>query len=199
MFPQLDQENNQPQVTIVTSLGELSLVLYPDLAPKTCQNFVELAQKGYYEGVLFHRVIKDFMIQGGDPTGTGRGGESIYGAPFEDEFSKSLYNLHGALSMANSGPNTNGSQFFIVTAKEVPENMLTQLAPGGWPEEIITAYREQGGTPWLDQRHTVFGQLLDGEEVLSAIEDQKTDAMDKPLEDIKIEKIRIEGWPDSDE
>lgn len=199
MFPQLDQENNQPQVTIVTSLGELSLVLYPDLAPKTCQNFVELAQKGYYEGVLFHRVIKDFMIQGGDPTGTGRGGESIYGAPFEDEFSKALYNLNGALSMANSGPNTNGSQFFIVTAKEVPDNMLAQLAPGGWPEEIITAYREQGGTPWLDQRHTVFGQLLDGEEVLSAIEDQKTDAMDKPLEDIKIEKIKIEGWPDSDE
>ncbi|WP_255964624.1 peptidylprolyl isomerase, partial [Staphylococcus aureus] len=101
-----------------------------------------------------------FKIQGGDSTATGMSGESIYGGAFEDEFSLNAFNLYGALSMANSGPNPNGSQFFIVQMKEVPQNMLSQLADGGWPQPIVDAYGEKGGTPWLDQKHTVFGKYF---------------------------------------
>ena len=122
-------------------------------------------QNGYYDGITFHRVINDFMIQGGDPTGMG--GESIYGGAFEDEFSLNAFNLYGALSMANSGPNTNGSQFFIVQMKEVPQNMLSQLADGGWPQPIVDAYGE-----WytmVRSKHTVFGQIIDGETTLEDI------------------------------
>ena len=103
-----------PIVTLKTSLGEIELMFFPQQAPKTCENFLTHVKEGYYNGLKFHRVIPDFMIQGGDPTGTGRGGQSIWGRPFPDEFSMDLWNFRGALSMANSGPNTNGSQFFIV-------------------------------------------------------------------------------------
>jgi len=114
-YPQLDLVNVKgPKATIKTNHGEILIQLFPEQAPKTVENFVGLAKKGYYDGVIFHRVINDFMIQGGDPTGTGMGGESIWGAPFEDEFSNELFNIRGALSMANAGPATNGSQFFIV-------------------------------------------------------------------------------------
>lgn len=147
---------------------------------------------GYYDGITFHRVINDFMIQGGDPTATGMGGESIYGGAFEDEFSLNAFNLYGALSMANSGPNTNGSQFFIVQMKEVPQNMLSQLADGGWPQPIVDAYGEKGGTPWLDQKHTVFGQIIDGETTLEDIANTKVGPQDKPLHDVVIESIDVE-------
>ena len=114
-LPQLELATvDGPVAVIKTNHGEMNIQLFPDQAPKTVANFVALAKSGYYDGVIFHRIIKDFMIQGGDPTGTGMGGESIYGESFEDEFSKELYNIRGALSMANAGPNTNGSQFFIV-------------------------------------------------------------------------------------
>ena len=114
-FPQVDIETVEgPIATIKTNHGDLRIKLFPEHAPKTVANFVALSKDGYYDGVIFHRIIKDFMIQGGDPTGTGMGGESIYGESFEDEFSEELYNIRGALSMANAGPNTNGSQFFIV-------------------------------------------------------------------------------------
>ena len=159
-FPQLNEVNeNNPLVTVHTNLGDFTLELFPEVAPKTVENFVTHAKNGYYNGVIFHRVIEDFMIQGGDPTGTGMGGESIYGRTFEDEFSREAFNLYGTLSMANAGPNTNGSQFFIVTAKQVPAQMLKQLKDGGWPEEIVEEYAKVGGTPWLDHRHTVFGQI----------------------------------------
>ena len=118
--------------------------------------------------------IKDFMIQGGDPEGTGRGGESIWGDSFEDEFDPALHNLRGALSMANAGPGTNGSQFFIVQANSVPGNMLTQMrgmADRGFPEDIVDAYETFGGTPWLDYRHTVFGQVTEGMDVVDKIAD----------------------------
>lgn len=106
-FPQLDLENAKgPKAVIKTNRGDITVQLFPEQAPKTVKNFVELAKKGYYDGVIFHRVIPDFMIQGGDPTGTGMGGESIYGEAFEDEFSRDVFNLRGALSMANAGPNT---------------------------------------------------------------------------------------------
>ena len=192
-YPQLDLTKAEgPQATIKTSLGEVRVQLFAKLAPKTVKNFVELAKKGYYNGVLFHRVIPDFMIQGGDPTGTGRGGESIYGEAFEDEFSDQLFNFNGALSMANAGPNTNGSQFFIVSASRVPANMLEQMKMVGYPQEIIDHYKETGGTPWLDHRHTVFGQVISGMEIVEKISKVDRDGMDKPKEDVVMNEITIE-------
>ena len=132
-FPQVDIEAvDGPIATIKTNHGDMRIKLFPDHAPKTVANFIALSKDGYYDGVIFHRIIKDFMIQGGDPTGTGMGGESIYGQSFEDEFSEELYNVRGALSMANAGPNTNGSQFFIT---HVP-------------------------TEWLNYKHTIFGEVV---------------------------------------
>lgn len=191
MYPQLDLSQLDTDIILHTNYGDIEFVLFETEAPKTVKNFVELAKKGYYNGVTFHRVIKDFMIQGGDPTGTGMGGESIYGEKFEDEFSKNLYNLKGALSMANAGPNTNGSQFFIVTSPMVPSQMLSQMKDFGFPEEIIEAYANQGGTPWLDFKHTVFGQVKKGFEYVLAIESVETGVQDKPKEDVVIESVTI--------
>ena len=191
-FPQLDKVNEQnPLVTVHTNLGDFKLELFPEIAPKTVENFVTHAKNGYYNGVIFHRVIEDFMIQGGDPTGTGMGGESIFGRTFEDEFSREAFNLYGTLSMANAGPNTNGSQFFIVTAKQVPAQMLKQLKDGGWPEEVVEEYAKVGGTPWLDHRHTVFGRVVEGMDVVLKIEGVKRNGQDRPLEDVVIESMDV--------
>jgi len=193
-FPQVDIETVEgPIATIKTNLGDMRIKLFPEHAPKTVANFIALSKDGYYDGVIFHRIIKDFMIQGGDPTGTGMGGESIYGESFEDEFSEELYNVRGALSMANAGPNTNGSQFFIVQNQHLPYSKK-EIARGGWPEPIAEIYAEQGGTPHLDRRHTVFGQLADeaSYKVLDAIAGVETGAMDKPVDDVVIETIEIE-------
>ena len=170
-YPQLNKEIHEGEIKVVmqTNKGDMTFKLFQNIAPKTVENFVTHAKNGYYDGITFHRVIEDFMVQGGDPTASGMGGESIYGGAFEDEFSDKAFNLYGALSMANAGPNTNGSQFFIVQAKEVPESMLSQLADGGWPQPIVKAYGDNGGTPWLDQRHTVFGQIIEGESTLEDI------------------------------
>lgn len=193
-FPQLNEVNeNNPLVTVHTNLGDFTLELFPEVAPKTVENFVTHAKNGYYDGVIFHRVIEDFMIQGGDPTGTGMGGESIYGRTFEDEFSREAFNLYGTLSMANAGPNTNGSQFFIVTAKQVPAQMLKQLKDGGWPEEIVEEYAKVGGTPWLDHRHTVFGRVVEGMDVVLKIEGEERNAQDRPLEDVVIESMDVKA------
>ncbi|HEM3462237.1 TPA: Cof-type HAD-IIB family hydrolase [Streptococcus suis] len=193
-FPQLDLENvTGPVAHIKTNHGKLTVKLFPEIAPKTVANFVALSKDGYYDGIIFHRIIKDFMIQGGDPTGTGMGGESIYGTAFEDEFSMEAFNLRGALSMANAGPNTNGSQFFIVQNQNFPYN-AKELERGGWPKEVAEAYVKNGGTPHLDQRHTVFGHLVDEESfvVLDAIAAVATDSADRPHEDVVIETIEIE-------
>ncbi|KRM54345.1 peptidylprolyl isomerase [Lacticaseibacillus sharpeae] len=185
-YPQLDLANHQgPTVTLNTNHGDIVIALFPDVAPKTVANFVGLTKKGYYDGIIFHRVIPDFMIQGGDPTGTGMGGESIYGDSFEDEFSNQAFNLRGALSMANAGPNTNGSQFFIVQNKNINNGFLQQMDAAGYPAEIIEAYK-QGGTPWLDHRHTVFGQVMTGMDVVDEIAGVKTLPGDKPAEDVTI-------------
>ena len=193
-FPQLNEVNEKnPLVIVHTNLGDFTLELFPEVAPKTVENFVTHAKNGYYDGVIFHRVIEDFMIQGGDPTGTGMGGESIYGRTFEDEFSREAFNLYGTLSMANAGPNTNGSQFFIVTAKQVPAQMLKQLKDGGWPEEIVEEYAKVGGTPWLDHRHTVFGRVIKGMDVVLKIEGVKRNAQDRPLEDVVIESMDVKA------
>ncbi|PVV03113.1 hypothetical protein BB560_002421 [Smittium megazygosporum] len=151
-------------VRLETSLGTVVIELYWNEAPKTCRNFYELAKRGYYNNVIFHRIIADFMIQGGDPTGTGRGGASIYGDKFEDEITKSLRHTGaGILSMANSGKNTNGSQFFIT------------LAP----------------TPWLDGKHTIFGRVKEGMLVIQKMGMVSTDANDRPLEPIHIIKSSL--------
>lgn len=192
-YPQLNLENQQgPTAVLKTNQGEIKIQLFPEQAPMTVENFIRLAQKGYYDGTIFHRVISDFMIQGEDPEGNGTGGESIWGHPFEDELSRELFNIRGALSMANSGPNTNGSQFFIVQNKNMPKRYIKQMEPAGYPKEIIHAYK-QGGTPWLDGRHTVFGQVITGMDVVDKIAKSKKDKMDKPLEDITIESIQVQG------
>ena len=151
---------------IKTNMGTIEIELFPDKAPKTVENFVGLANKGYYNGVIFHRVIDKFMIQGGDPTGTGRGGESIWGKSFEDEIDPSLkFDEPGILAMANAGPNTNGSQFFITV---VP-------------------------TPWLDGHHTIFGKVIGGMDVVYAISKVPTSKPgDKPLKDVVMEDVSIE-------
>lgn len=148
-----------------TSMGTIELELFAKEVPKTVKNFVGLAKKGYYKGTIFHRVIDNFMIQGGDPTGTGSGGESIYGKTFADEFVPSLkHSTPGILSMANAGPNTNGSQFFIT------------LVP----------------TPWLDGHHTIFGKVVKGMDVVTAIgKVQTTKPGDRPVKDVVIKSITI--------
>lgn len=193
MFPQLTKEINADEILVQmnTTKGSLKIKLFPKHAPKTVENFLGHAKSGYYNGIIFHRVIPDFMIQGGDPTGTGMGGESIWGGPFEDEFHPELFNLRGALSMANAGPNTNGSQFFIVQMPHIPNDMIQQMEAVGFPKEIIEAYAEHGGTPWLDGKHSVFGQVIEGMDVVDNIANVETDFHDKPLEDVKIISIDI--------
>ncbi len=193
-FPQLDLANvDGPLARIKTNHGNMNLRLFPDIAPKTVANFVALAKSAYYDGVIFHRIIQDFMIQGGDPTGTGMGGESIYGDSFEDEFSLEVFHLRGALSMANAGPNTNGSQFFIVQSQQSPYS-AKELERGRWPKEIAHLYAKNGGTPHLDQRHTVFGHLADEESyrVLDQLAAVETGLGDRPIQDVIIETIEIE-------
>lgn len=190
-FRQLNPENLTVDVIIHTNKGDIGLALFEDVAPKAVENFTTLAKDSYYDGIIFHRVIKDFMIQGGDPTGTGMGGESIYELPFADEFSTSVFNVFGALSMANAGPNTNGSQFFIVTAPAVQQQMISQMTEAGFPEEIIAGYSELGGTPWLDHRHTVFGHVVEGMDVVLEIQNVETGAQDKPVDDVIIEKVTV--------
>jgi cyclophilin family peptidyl-prolyl cis-trans isomerase len=146
--------------TLHTSEGSIELELHADDAPKTVENFIKLSRNGFYDGVIFHRVIPDFMIQGGDPTGTGTGGP---GYEFEDEFNEHKV-VRGALAMANAGPNTNGSQFFIVTAE---------------------------ATPWLDGKHTVFGRVTSGMEVVDRISQADRDASDRPRETISIERVEL--------
>ncbi|KAJ3132454.1 Peptidyl-prolyl cis-trans isomerase cyp15 [Physocladia obscura] len=152
------------QAIIHTSYGDIHVRLFPEHAPKAVENFVGLSRKGYYDGVIFHRVISAFMIQTGDPLGDGTGGDSLWGKDFEDEFTKALkHDRPYTLSMANCGPNTNASQFFITT---VP-------------------------TPWLDNKHTIFGRATGGMDVVHRIEKARTDKNEKPFEDIKILSIEV--------
>ncbi|EKE4695972.1 peptidylprolyl isomerase [Listeria monocytogenes] len=191
-YPQLSKEvaPNEIEAEMITNRGTIRIKLFPEIAPKTVENFVTHSKNGYYDGLIFHRVISEFMIQGGDPDGRGTGGESIWGESFEDEFSTEAFNLRGALSMANAGPNTNGSQFFIVQKPDMPADMLGQMEQAGFPVEVIEAYK-QGGTPWLDGRHTVFGHVIEGMDVVDEIANLPTGMQDKPVNDVVIEKINI--------
>lgn len=155
-------------VVLETNQGVIQIKLMPDVAPKACENFIGLVEKGYYNGLIFHRVIKNFMIQGGDPTGTGAGGESIWGRPFEDEVTPDVKFDHtGILAMANAGPSTNGSQFFITTAQ----------------------------TPWLNMRHTIFGEVISGYDVVQKIENTATGSSDRPIAEQKIIKAYLKTLP----
>ncbi len=165
----IDSTNTNDSIVVAiikTNMGRIELELFETSAPKTVENFVGLANKGYYNGVIFHRVIDNFMIQGGDPTGTGRGGESIWGKPFEDEIVDTLkFDKPGLFAMANAGPNTNGSQFFITT---VP-------------------------TPWLNGHHTIFGRVINGMNVVNSISKVSTSKpFDKPINDVIMESVTIE-------
>ena len=169
-LPQFNNPSEDSEVAIIhTTLGDIKVMFFPEYAPKAVENFLTHAKEGYYDGIGFHRVIDGFMIQGGDPNGDGTGGESIWGEPFEDEFSDQLFNFRGALSMANSGSNTNGSQFFIVQATGLPDGVEILYQQTGHPESAQEKYAEVGGTPWLDLQHTVFGQVFDGMDVVDEI------------------------------
>lgn len=193
MYPQLTPEvqENELKVVMSTTMGDITFKLFPDKAPKTVENFVTHAKDGYYDDIIFHRIIDNFMIQGGDPTGTGMGGQSIWGSEFEDEFHPELFNFRGALSMANAGPGTNGSQFFIVQAKQVDNSIIKQCEVRGWPKDALKAYKQVGGTPWLDGKHTVFGQVIDGMDVVDAMAKVEKGFQDKPKEDIKIVSVTV--------
>lgn len=155
-------------VTLKTTQGQIIVKLFPEIAPKTVENFTTHVKNGYYDGIIFHRIIEGFMIQGGDPTGTGHGGESIWGSRFEDEFHEDFeFDVPGLLAMANAGPGTNGSQFFITT---VP-------------------------TPWLNNRHTIFGKVVDGMDIVTKLEQVETDMMDRPTEEQAITKALIRKTP----
>lgn len=186
-------KSNDTVAVIKTTMGDIKVKFFPEHAPKAVENFTTHAKNGYYDGIIFHRVIRDFMIQGGDPNGTGTGGKSIWGRPFEDEFTPELHNLRGALSMANAGPCTNGSQFFIVHASSVPDGMTDQMKelPDSYPADCVEAYEKVGGTPWLDYHHTVFGQVYDGMDVVDAIASAAVDGRDKPIDEIKILGIDV--------
>ena len=196
MIAQLEKPVKGEKIAVMqTNMGDIKIRLFPEVAPKAVENFISHAENGYYDGLIFHRVINDFMIQGGDPTGTGRGGESIYGHSFEDEFDLSARNYRGALSMANAGPNTNGSQFFIVQAKSIDDGLISQmeeLTDRGFPKEVTENYKKIGGTPWLDFKHTVFGQVFEGMDVVDNIAQVKVGPQDKPVNDVIIEKIVFE-------
>jgi cyclophilin family peptidyl-prolyl cis-trans isomerase len=164
---QIKTESKEMTAAVInTNMGKIEIELFADQTPKTVENFVGHANKGYYNGIIFHRVIPKFMIQGGDPTGTGRGGESIWGKPFEDEIVPSLvFDEPGILAMANAGPNTNGSQFFITVAP----------------------------TTWLNGKHTIFGKVIDGMDVVYTISKVQTSKPgDKPLKDVVMETVTIE-------
>lgn len=184
---------NETTVVMHTNMGDIAIRMFPEHAPKAVENFVTHAKNGYYNDIVFHRVINGFMIQGGDPTATGCGGESIWGQNFKDEFTPELHNLRGALSMANAGPGTNGSQFFIVQANSVHPNFISQMKelPDYFPAEAVEAYAQVGGTPHLDYHHTVFGQVYEGMDVVDAIASVATNHSDKPLEDVTILGIDV--------
>ena len=159
-------EKKPTQITLETSEGTIEIALFNSVAPKACENFTGHAKNKYYEGTIFHRVIKGFMIQGGDPTGTGAGGESIWNKSFEDECSDKLqFDRPGLLAMANRGPSTNGSQFFITTAK----------------------------TPWLNGKHTIFGEVVKGYDIIEKMENTKTDQRDRPEKPLKITKVTVKN------
>ncbi|MDR1563780.1 MAG: peptidylprolyl isomerase [Oscillospiraceae bacterium] len=189
-FEQLNPPQKGEEIAVInTSEGIIKARLFPKQTPLAVANFKGLAQNKYYDGITFHRVINDFMIQGGDPKGTGTGGESLWKKNFENEIDRGLYHFRGALAMANAGKDTNSSQFFIVQAKNADTSSKDIL-----DENLVQKYKELGGTPWLDGDYTVFGQVFEGVNVVDSIAAVATDSSDKPLDKIVINTITIEKY-----
>ena len=194
-LPQLNDKvtDDEYLVELVTTEGSVRIKLFPKQAPKAVENFVKHAKDGYYKDTPFHRVIKDFMIQGGDPEGDGTGGESIWKKGFKTEDSKQLYNIRGALSMARSeSRSSNGSQFFIVTNNE---DQSDGLAIQYYPEKIIEAYKK-GGAPSLDGEYTVFGQVIEGMDVVDKIaggevKDSGSGEKSTPVDPVKVTEVKV--------
>ena len=213
-------EDGEEIAVITTSKGVVKMRFFPEEAPKAVENFKTLAKDGYYDGLIFHRVINEFMVQGGDPTGTGTGGESCWGEDFETEVSERLHFYRGAVAMANAGPDTNGSQFFIVQQKSVMEDALrvlleardnneeeigVTLTDGNYytlsqlyPDEVLDHYKAQGGSIHLEYifggAYSIFGQVFEGLEAIDAIAAVETDENDKPLNDAIIENVTFENY-----
>ncbi len=219
-LPQLSEMKEGETIAIMsTNYGDITMRFFPEQAPKAVENFTTLAKNGYYDGVSFHRVINDFMIQGGDPTGTGAGGESTFGGKFDDEISPYLKHFSGAVAMANSGPNTNGSQFYIVENDKLDDEQAKALkAIGDDPKGVFQVeqytnteilnerycspivaneYLTNGGAPFLDNNYTIFGQVIDGMDIVHSIAEVKTadgsngTQADKPVDDVIINSITI--------
>ncbi|MGN1317673.1 MAG: peptidylprolyl isomerase [Lachnospirales bacterium] len=204
-LPQIDGVKSGDTIaTIKTNMGDIKVWFFPEYAPKAVENFTTHAKEGYYNNLIFHRVINDFMIQGGDPEGTGTGGESIWGADFENETTPNLRSFRGALCMANAGADTNGSQFYIVQAKDVSSiksqiessydqvidedgNKMSDL----YPENVLEAYEKLGGYPSLDFGYTIFGQVYDGMDIVDKIAAVQTDENDKPVDSVVITGIEV--------
>lgn len=205
---------------ITTSAGVVKMMFYPEEAPKAVENFKTLAKNGYYDGLTFHRVINNFMVQTGDPTGVGNGGESCWGEPFADEISSKLHYYRGAVAMANKGPNTNDSQFFIVQEKDVSEQTISALRDARdnskgelgvtlidgnyytfnqlFPDEVLDYYQEVGGAAHLEyvfgNPYSIFGQVFEGLDVIDEIAAAEVNENNKPVEDITIESITFESY-----
>ena len=184
----------------IKGYGTITVRFFPEQAPLAVENFVTHAVEGYYDGLSFHRIIADFMIQGGDPEGTGTGGDSIWQddagkyVSFTDEYSKYLIPMRGALCMANAGANTNGSQFFIVQNKEYMITDVMSLRNAGIDKDLIDYYKENGGACWLYKAHTVFGQVIEGYDVLDEVAAVKTNSQGKPEKDVIIESIDFDVY-----
>lgn len=187
-------------VSIETNMGTMKAIVYPEFAPKAVENFITHASEGYYDGVIFHRIIENFMIQGGDPDGTGYGGESIWGEDFDIEVCSELHHLKGALCMARRGDTTvsQSSQFYIVHGDKLDKAMTDQMrgytAEDGWGAEIADAYDALGGYPGLDFQYTVFGQVYEGLDVIDKIASVETNSADQPKEQVIINTIKVETY-----
>ncbi len=195
------EEGEDILVLTLKDYGDIKIKLFPEEAPKGVENILGLTEKKYYDGLIFHRIISDFMIQGGDPEGSGRGGESIWGGKFDGGISPNLIHAAGAVAYANSGsPTTNGSQFYIVTGTKLSDQEADQYKASGIKisDDALKIYKEDGGAVYLDGRYTVFGQVFDGLDKVFEVQKVETDANDKPLKDVVIESMRVEKYDGSD-
>ena len=196
------EQGEELVVIHVKDYGTIKIKVFSDLLPKACENFVTHAKDGYYDGLPFHRVIENFMIQGGDPKGDGTGGESIWGGKFDGGVDDSLIHVRGAVAYANSGgTDTDGSQFFFVTGGAVSMDTLKQYeehGDGSYTKEQKELYTTIGGAPWLDGKYTVFGQVVDGLDVAITISEQETDSNNKPYTSIIMDSVTVEPYDGSE-
>ncbi len=185
-------------VITVKDYGDIKIKLFPEVASKGVENFTGLADMGYYDELIFHRIISNFMIQGGDPKGNGTGGKSIWGDQFDGGVPEGLYHFSGAVAYANSGStSTDGSQFYIVNTPEgylqntCEELMQYDPSTYSWPQNVVEMYNEKGGTPFLDGSYTVFGQVFEGLDIVRELGNVETDENDKPLKQVQMESVKI--------